>query len=152
MAVAQNSPSTFWSIADEDDPFTDWVVALSNDANPPLVHSISYGSIEPEGDASSMQRFDDEVSKLAVRGVTVVVASGDDGVANFVARSDKSKCGFNPSFPATCPHVTAVGATMGPEMGDEERACTSDAGGTCGGGGGWWWWCGGEGWEGGGIF
>ena len=39
-----------------------------------------------------------------------VVASGDDGVANFQARSNPGACGFNPSYPATCPYVTAVGA------------------------------------------
>ena len=44
--------------------------------------------------------------------------------------------GYFPSFPATCPYVTAVGATMGPELGQTEIACQSQLGGiiTTGGG------------------
>ena len=37
--------------------------------------------------------------------------------------------GYFPSFPATSPYVTAVGATMGPESGDPEIACQSQLGG-----------------------
>jgi len=37
--------------------------------------------------------------------------------------------GYFPSFPATSPYVTAVGATMGPESGTEEIACQSQLGG-----------------------
>eukprot|EP00698_Gefionella_okellyi_P015444 TRINITY_DN4357_c0_g1_i1.p1 TRINITY_DN4357_c0_g1~~TRINITY_DN4357_c0_g1_i1.p1 ORF type:complete len:576 (+),score=123.19 TRINITY_DN4357_c0_g1_i1:2207-3934(+) len=136
MAVAQNASTTFWSIADEDEPFLDWINAIAADPNPPFVHSVSYGSIEDQTDADTMQRFDTELVKQGLRGLTVIVASGDDGVANFIARSDKSKCGFHPSYPATSPHVTALGATMGPEMGQDETACTSTLGGgiTTGGG------------------
>lgn len=137
MAVAQNSPMTFWSIPDSDsNPFLSWVVAVSNDANPPYVHSISYGDIEPQDDFSADRRFDDELVKLGARGVSVIVASGDDGVANFIARDNQTACGFTPSFPATSPHVTAVGATQGPEDSQTEIACTSKSGGgiTTGGG------------------
>jgi tripeptidyl-peptidase-1 len=44
--------------------------------------------------------------------------------------------GYFPSFPATCPYVTAVGATMGPELKQTEIACQSQLGGiiTTGGG------------------
>lgn len=134
-AVAQNSPTTFWSMADTT-TFLDWIVAVGQDANPPLVHSISYGDIEPEDDFSVDSRFDQEVQELGLRGITVVVSSGDDGVANFLARSNSSACGFNPSFPATSPHVTAVGATQGPEQSQPEIACTSTTNGliTTGGG------------------
>ena len=37
--------------------------------------------------------------------------------------------GYFPSFPATSPYVTAVGATMGPESGNPEVACQSQLGG-----------------------
>lgn len=37
-----------------------------------------------------------------------------------------SGVGYFPSFPATSPYVTAIGATMGPEMGLSERVCQSD--------------------------
>jgi tripeptidyl-peptidase-1 len=44
--------------------------------------------------------------------------------------------GYFPAFPASCPYVTAVGATMGPESGDAEKACQSQEGGVITTGGG----------------
>ena len=58
--------------------------------------------------------------KLGMQGTTIVLASGDSGVA---ARStdDGNADGclgngevFNPDFPASCPYVTALGATFLP--------------------------------------
>lgn len=58
--------------------------------------------------------------KLGMQGTSIVIASGDSGVA---ARStdDNNADGclgngevFNPDFPATCPYVTALGATFLP--------------------------------------
>lgn len=64
------------------------------------------------------------------------MSSGDDGVANYGARGNPSQCGFTPSFPATSPYATAVGATQGPESGQPEIACSSLTNGliTTGGG------------------
>eukprot|EP01042_Synura_sphagnicola_P036462 gene36462-biopygen6382 len=56
-----------------------------------------------------MNTFNVEAMKLGVMGTTIVVATGDNG-----ANGDGS-CGYDTSFPATSPYVTAVGATMGPE-------------------------------------
>jgi len=137
MAMSQNSPTWYWSIdAGSQDPFYTWVQALGNLQNPPLVHSISYGSIATEDPVNDMKAFNTELCILGTRGVTVAVASGDDGVANFEARNDASQCGFNPSFPATSPYVVAVGATQGPEVNQKEVACSSSTGGliTTGGG------------------
>jgi len=138
MGVAQNSPTWFWSIADSDNfPFLDWLIAVGNTNGAPQVHSVSYGDIEAEGSPYDvMMRFNTEAMKLGLRGISVMVASGDDGVANFIARQNASACGFNPSYPATSPYVTAVGATQGPEMNQTEIACTSATGGgiTTGGG------------------
>jgi hypothetical protein len=50
--------------------------------------------------------------KLSLMGVTLVAASGDDGVAGAPARTDPFRCGYYPMFPASSPYVTAVGATM----------------------------------------
>lgn len=138
MALAQDAPTTYWSIPNGNTPFLDWIMAVAQADDAPLVHSISYGDIEPMSDASTMQRVNTEIGKLAARGITVFASSGDDGVFNFQARGDPSKCdgAFVPSFPATAPYITAVGATMGAESNQAEVACTSDAGGiiTTGGG------------------
>jgi len=134
--LAQGAPTTFWSIAGSGDIFLEWIVALSNTTSPPLVHSISYGSIESEEDPASMQKFSTSAQALGARGVTIMVATGDDGVANYIARSDPSKCGFNPSYPATVPYVTAVGATQGPEDNTAEVMCSSNTNGLITSGGG----------------
>jgi hypothetical protein len=100
------------------------------------VHSISYGEPEEQTDPAQDTRFDMEVAKMGVRGLTIIIASGDDGVAGSNARSDPTQCGFHPSYPATSAHVTAVGATQGPESDSAEVACSSATGGVITTGGG----------------
>ena len=134
-AIAQEGTTVFWSIPGSES-FLQWIDAVANDANPPLVHSISYGAPETDEPSAQAMNFDKEVAKMGLRGLTVFVASGDDGVAGSSARGDKSQCGFNPSYPATAPHVTAVGATQGPEMSQPEIACQSNKGGGITSGGG----------------
>jgi tripeptidyl-peptidase-1 len=135
MAVAQGTPTTYWYDG-TDDAFLHWIQSVAALEQPPLVHSISYGALEPELPKSQLNSFNTEAMKLGVQGVTILASSGDDGVANFQARNSKRYCGYVPSFPASSPYVTAVGATQGPESGTPEIACTSDQGGgiTTGGG------------------
>jgi len=83
-----------------------------------------------------LQQFDEEALKLGARGITIMVSSGDDGVANYPARSDPSACGFSPSFPASATNILAVGATQGPEDGKKEVMCSSKTGGIITSGGG----------------
>lgn len=136
LAVSQQTPTTFWYINNELQPFLTWIEAVAGTSGPPLVHSISYGSIETSVAQTTLTTFNTEAQKLGIQGVSIFVSSGDDGVANFQARTDASKCGFNPSFPASSPYVTAVGATQGPETGSTEIACQSNQNGliTTGGG------------------
>lgn len=50
--------------------------------------------------------------KLGLRGVTIVVSSGDDGViASYARNHNTAYCGYTPDFPASSPFVTTVGAT-----------------------------------------
>ena len=56
---------------------------MSNDPNPPQVHSISYGSYESYVSSSAYDTFNTEAQKLGVQGVTIFVSSGDDGVSNY---------------------------------------------------------------------
>jgi len=136
LAVAQEANSTYWSVPPINDPFLSWSEAVAADSRPPLVHSISYGSVETQNPAKSMKSFNTEACKLGLRRISIFIASGDDGVANVNARGNKNGCGFAPSYPASCPYITAVGATMGPEKNSDEIACQSDKGGliTTGGG------------------
>lgn len=75
---------------------------------PTNVISISYGEQEDDLPANYQQRQCQEIMKLGMQGVSVVIASGDSGVA---ARStdDGNADGclgtgqvFNPDFPANC--------------------------------------------------
>ena len=74
--------------------------------------------------------------QASLKGVTIVVASGDDGAMSYMVRESTEYCDYSPSFPAISPYVTAVGATYGPENGESERMCSSFFGGTITSGGG----------------
>jgi len=134
-AVAPKVPTTFWYVT-KTTSFYDYLLAVAQQEVPVLVHSISYGIAEKELEVSLKDSFDTELIKLGLIGVTVLASSGDDGVAGTAARAGDQNCGYNPSFPASSPYVTAVGATQGIETGGPEIACSSSTGGliTTGGG------------------
>jgi tripeptidyl-peptidase-1 len=136
LSIAQNATTWFWSIPGNGDIFVQWVEAVAATSNPPLITSLSYASLAPEDPKFDVDRFNTEMCKLGLKGLTLFSASGDDGVANFQARNDPSECGFTPSFPATSPYATTIGATQGPEVGNKEVVCSSETGGLITSGGG----------------
>jgi tripeptidyl-peptidase I len=91
---------------------------------PVSVISTSYGHNEAGLPASYEIRQCNEYMKLGLVGTTFVFSSGDYGVAgNGGTCCTKAMCAggtynsgssgsFNPSFPSTCPYITAVGATQ----------------------------------------
>ncbi|KAJ5215379.1 uncharacterized protein N7498_001786 [Penicillium cinerascens] len=81
---------------------------------PTNVISISYGGDEADLPIAYQRRQCSEFMKLGMLGVSVVVASGDSGVAGSSGCLGKNGTVFNPDFPATCPYLTAVGATVIP--------------------------------------
>ncbi|PIL35568.1 hypothetical protein GSI_02296 [Ganoderma sinense ZZ0214-1] len=106
-------------------------------APPSFVYSISYAGAEDLG-AHYTERQCTEFGKLALTGMTFLFASGDNGVASNslglcllpngtaapVSAGDLT-ANFLPNFPATCPYVTAVGATQlpsGSKVTDPESA------------------------------
>merc|ERR1719401_278749 len=75
---------------------------------------------------ANMEALNIQFMKLAARGISVMVASGDQGVCG---RSGCAKR-FHPDFPASSPYVTAVGGTdfaVRSQIGEEEA--WSDGGG-----------------------
>ena len=92
MALSQGSHNTHNY---HEDVFS-WIVSESALAQPSIVTSISYAYHETHliANAAYLDSFNTEIMKLSLQGVTVVAASGDDGVANFVARGDTSKCSY----------------------------------------------------------
>ena len=94
---------------------------------PTNVISISYGGAEADIPIAYQRRQCSEFMKLGMQGVSVVVASGDSGVAgrggdprpsNCLGENDKV---FAPDFPATCPYLTAAGGTYLPPGADPKK-------------------------------
>ncbi|KAJ3981324.1 subtilisin-like protein [Lentinula detonsa] len=100
---------------------------------PPFVVSTSYGQDESTITAFSAMRQCTEYGKLGLMGTTILYSSGDNGVAgnggvclNSQGQPVNNGTMFNPDFPATCPFVTAAGATQvnpGSTVFDPEGAC-----------------------------
>lgn len=134
LSICQGTSTSFYY--DESGDFLDWIYKVADERHPAYVQSISYGADESDVPQEYSDQFECEAAKLVAQGVTIVVASGDDGVSSPYAQEDRSKCGYNPSYPATSQYVTAVGGTFGPEHGDAEVACQSDLGGAITSGGG----------------
>ena len=113
MAVAQNVPTTwFYWDDDEIDFWLTWITEVADMSDPPHVWSIGYHSYEDSFSPSFLDSFSVEAIKLAHMGVTIIAASGDDGVAGNLAQRGSMSCGYFPMFPASNPYVTAVGGTM----------------------------------------
>jgi kumamolisin len=71
---------------------------------PPSVISISWGSAEANWTPQSMTTFDDACQSAVALGITITVASGDNG-------SSDGGSGNNVDFPASSPHVLGCGGT-----------------------------------------
>jgi kumamolisin len=72
----------------------------------PTAVSISWGQSEDEWSRQAMTAMDDAMADAAVLGVTVCVASGDDG-----SRDNATDGGAHVDFPASSPHALACGGT-----------------------------------------
>eukprot|EP00696_Hemimastix_kukwesjijk_P005903 gnl/Hemi2/17514_TR5790_c0_g1_i1.p1 gnl/Hemi2/17514_TR5790_c0_g1~~gnl/Hemi2/17514_TR5790_c0_g1_i1.p1 ORF type:complete len:847 (-),score=267.78 gnl/Hemi2/17514_TR5790_c0_g1_i1:87-2582(-) len=112
IAVAPGASTTYMSVSPtEGDGFLlQYAADVSSLENPPFVHSISWGMAESQAtDPDYVTRVNDEFVKMAARGITIVVSSGDNGI-----RADASdNCdAFEPAFPASAPYVVSVGATQ----------------------------------------
>ncbi|KAF8318927.1 peptidase S8/S53 domain-containing protein [Cantharellus anzutake] len=78
----------------------------------PTTMSISYADDERSIPIDYATRICQMYAELGVRGVSVLHASGDHGVGGTTPYSCQNTRGaFVPSFPASCPYVTAVGST-----------------------------------------
>ncbi|KAF8334639.1 peptidase S8/S53 domain-containing protein [Cantharellus anzutake] len=78
----------------------------------PTTISISYADDENSIPIDYATRICQMYAELGVRGVSVLHATGDHGVGGTTPYSCQNTGGiFVPSFPSSCPYVTAVGAT-----------------------------------------
>lgn len=63
-----------------EDEFLEYTWIVSNQTEPALVHSISYGAYGGEYDNETDHRFSYELMKMGISGISVLLASGDNGV------------------------------------------------------------------------
>ncbi|TVY45567.1 Aorsin [Lachnellula occidentalis] len=96
---------------------------------PTNVISVSYGLGENIHSRFYWNRQCQEYMKLGLQGVSVIYASGDSGVSNRGAcispngtHNYDDTGAFSPSFPASCPWLTSVGAT---QFNDDDKTETA---------------------------
>jgi len=128
-AVAPQVPLTVFYAKDYS--LLNWANRLHSSNRHALVHSVSYGNdkIQQSG-RQYMRTINIAFMKAGARGVSILIASGDQGACG------RSGCGkgngkhavrFQPDFPADSPYVTAVGGTD--FAGSRHEMAWSDGGG-----------------------
>lgn len=133
-AVAPGAAQVVYFAPNTDRGFVDAVLAAIHATPTPIAVSISWGSAEENWTQQARTAFDQALADAAALGVTVTVASGDngsgDGVSDGKAHAD---------FPASSPHALACGGTK--MVGDvstgtisSETVWNESSGGATGGG------------------
>lgn len=83
-------------------------VEAMSDETVPLVHSVSYGNDEAQQTGVPyMDSCNTEFQKIGVRGISILFASGDQGVLG----REGGGAHFHPDFPGASPFITTVGGT-----------------------------------------
>ncbi|KAH9025521.1 subtilisin-like protein [Lactarius pseudohatsudake] len=107
------TPITFYSVGDgpegEDDPYLSWLKYMIDLTDVPQTISTSYADYETRFALDHARAACDLFMQLGARGVSVLFASGDNGVGADCMTDGKVR--FRPTFPASCPWVTTVGGT-----------------------------------------
>jgi len=105
------------------DNFLEYTQLVNSQTQPPLVHSISFGDYGGNYPNETVQRINTEFQKMGSRGISVLLASGDNGVGcNFPKCTEQL---FD--FPSS-PWITMVGGTEISTSGVETAATLSSGG------------------------
>ncbi|KAL8347799.1 hypothetical protein RB598_001229 [Gaeumannomyces tritici] len=103
-----------------------YLLALPDSALPQTL-STSYAEEEQSVPREYSLKVCNMFMQLGARGVSVIFASGDTRPGNnCVSNADDATAVLGPTFPAGCPFVTSVGATVG--AGPERAAAFSSGG------------------------
>ncbi|KAF8262117.1 peptidase S8/S53 domain-containing protein [Lactarius quietus] len=94
-----------------DDVYLSFLEIVINDPNIPQTISLSYGNNETDYPIDYADHVCRLFAQLGARGVSVIQASGNQGVGHGNCRDGFGNVFFLPQFPATCPWVTTVGGT-----------------------------------------
>jgi len=96
------------------EPFLEWAQYVISQPSPPLVITTAYSDDEQTVPINYACRVCGDFMALGARGVSLLFASGDHGVGRdpyCISNDGSNNRTFIPQFPASCPYVTAVGAT-----------------------------------------
>ncbi|HTW44569.1 MAG TPA: S53 family peptidase [Acidobacteriaceae bacterium] len=103
--VAPGAKIAVYFAPNTDQGFIDAVTTAVHDTtNQPSVISISWGGPESSWTQAGLTALDDACQSAGALGITVTVASGDNG-------SSDGESGNNVDFPASSPHVLGCGGT-----------------------------------------
>ncbi|KAH9062408.1 subtilisin-like protein [Lactarius vividus] len=119
VAMTYPTPVIFYSTGRGPAGTTDWFISwldyiLTEEDIPPTI-SISYVLDENVISEAYATYVCAQFAMLGVLGVSVLIATGDNGVGHGDCVANDGSVRFIPTFPATCPYVTAVGGTTGHE-------------------------------------
>ncbi len=131
-AIAPDATLVAYFAPNTDAGFLDAITTAIHDAtNKPSVLSISWGGPESTYTAQSLTAFDQAFQDAAALGVTICIASGDNGSSDGTGANAVD-------FPASSPHVLACGGTSLQASGEtikSESVWNDGAQGGAGGGG-----------------
>ncbi|KAF8268126.1 peptidase S8/S53 domain-containing protein [Lactarius quietus] len=118
-ATAMSYPISqlYYSISSTSDPFVTWFDYILTKPDIPQTISMTYLVVEQTVPPDYAKTVCDLFMQLGARGVSVLCPSGNSGVGDgdcIVTDSfGNAHVQFRPTFPASCPYVTAVGGTTG---------------------------------------
>eukprot|EP00051_Salpingoeca_urceolata_P029799 m.491036 g.491036 ORF g.491036 m.491036 type:complete len:585 (+) comp29051_c0_seq1:231-1985(+) len=121
-----------WFVAQEAFNMLEWCEKVLNMTKVPSVLSVSWGGGESNYPLDHQTGATRCFQKLALLGTSVFAASGDDGTGKQGTVFCKK---FDPTWPASCPWVTAVGATYINEASSAPLATRTEVGWDYSGGG-----------------
>eukprot|EP00931_Biecheleriopsis_adriatica_P038024 TRINITY_DN2180_c0_g1_i2.p1 TRINITY_DN2180_c0_g1~~TRINITY_DN2180_c0_g1_i2.p1 ORF type:complete len:574 (+),score=129.05 TRINITY_DN2180_c0_g1_i2:73-1794(+) len=108
-----------------------WINMITDLKDAPLVHSVSYGNDEKQQPSPQyMFTCNTGFMKAGARGLSILFASGDQGVCGRQGCGVLKHAPFHPDFPGDSPYITTVGGTnfKGADIGEEEGWSASGGG------------------------
>jgi tripeptidyl-peptidase-1 len=122
MGVGRNVPTTLCGVngtspdpvttqtdGEPNEPFLKWASSLNSQPGAAALHSLSYSDNEDSVTKAYAGRINQEFLKAGLRGMSILVASGDAGVGG---AWDDGSASTTPTFPTSSPWVTSVGGTQ----------------------------------------
>ena len=110
------SESALGGYGDAGEGFLGYLFNVATQKEPPLVHSVSYGEplSELQGMSTYGMRCDQQFLVMGLRGISVMIAAGDDGIGSVLIQTEQKKAceKTQPEWPACSPYVTSIGATQ----------------------------------------